>query len=71
MIHYKEVILTGSQNATIDQYRRVLELMPHMGDLHQIVTNSFTIDDSPKAYESRLAMDGLKSEVVFPGVGAN
>jgi hypothetical protein len=30
------------------------------------VTHSFTIDDAPKAYESRIEREGLKSEVVFP-----
>ena len=65
-IHYNEVILTGSQNANIDQYRRTLELLPRLDDLRQIVTHSFSIDDAPKAYEARLERDGLKTEVVFP-----
>jgi len=69
IIHYNELILTGSQNATIDQYRRTLELLPRLDDLRQIVTHSFTIEDAPKAYESRLERDGLKSEVIFPDVG--
>ena len=68
-IHYNELVLTGSQNATIDQYRRALALLPRLGDLRQIVSHSFTIDDAPKAYESRLDCAGLKSEVIFPGVG--
>jgi L-iditol 2-dehydrogenase len=68
VIHYNEIILTGSQNATIDQYRRTLELLPHLEDLRQIVTHTFTIEDAPKAYESRLEREGLKSEVVFPDV---
>jgi L-iditol 2-dehydrogenase len=68
VIHYNELVLTGSQNATIDQYRRTLELLPHLDDLRQIVSHSFTIDDAPKAYESRLDREGLKSEVIFPGV---
>ena len=66
VIHYNELILTGSQNATIDQYRRTLELLPHLDDLRRIVTHTFTIEDAPKAYESRLEREGLKSEVIFP-----
>ena len=66
VIHYNELILTGSQNATIDQFRRTLALLPHLKELRQIVTHSFTIDEAPKAYESRLEHEGLKSEVVFP-----
>jgi L-iditol 2-dehydrogenase len=68
IIHYNEIVLTGSQNATIDQYRRTLELLPHLTELRQIVTHSFPIDEAPRAYESRLERDGLKSEVVFPDV---
>jgi L-iditol 2-dehydrogenase len=68
VIHYNEIILTGSQNANIDQYRRMLELLPHMDDLRQIVTHSFGIEDAPKAYESRLDREGLKSEVVYADV---
>jgi L-iditol 2-dehydrogenase len=68
VIHYNEIVLTGSQNATIDQYRRTLELLPRLGDLRQIVTHSYPIDEAPKAYESRLDKEGLKSEVVFPQV---
>jgi L-iditol 2-dehydrogenase len=66
VIHYNELVLTGSQNATIDQYARTLELLPSMPELRQVVSHSFSIDDAPKAYEIRLEREGLKSEVVFP-----
>jgi L-iditol 2-dehydrogenase len=65
VIHYNELVLTGSQNATIDQYRRTLELLPTLPDLRQIVSHTFSIEDTPKAYETRLEHEGLKSEVVF------
>jgi L-iditol 2-dehydrogenase len=65
VIHYNELVLTGSQNATIDQYARTLELLPSMPDLRQIVSHSFSIEDAPKAYETRLEREGLKSEVIF------
>jgi threonine dehydrogenase-like Zn-dependent dehydrogenase len=68
LIHYNELILTGSQNAPIPQYERALKLLPELGDLRHVVSHSFTIDDAPKAYESRLQATGLKTEVVYPGV---
>jgi L-iditol 2-dehydrogenase len=68
LIHYSELILTGSQNAPIPQYERALKLLPQLGDLRHVVSNSFTIDDAPQAYESRLALSGLKTEVVYPDV---
>jgi len=64
-IHYGELVLTGSQNATSDQYRRALLLLTRLPQAEEINTHSFEISDSPKAYSSRLGMDGLKSLVVF------
>jgi L-iditol 2-dehydrogenase len=68
MIHYNELILTGSQNAPIAQYEQALKLMPKLGDLRHVVSHSFTVDDAPKAYETRLDTAGLKTEVIYPGV---
>jgi L-iditol 2-dehydrogenase len=68
LIHYNELVLTGSQNAPIAQYEQALRLLPALGDLRQVVSHSFTIDDAPKAYESRLDAAGLKTEVVYRGV---
>jgi L-iditol 2-dehydrogenase len=68
MIHYNELVLTGSQNAPIAQYEQALKLLPKLGDLRHVVSHSFTIDDAPKAYESRLELTGLKTEVVYPDV---
>ncbi len=56
LIHYNELVLTGSQNATIAQYEQALKLLPQLGDLRHIVSHSFTIDEAPKAYESRLEL---------------
>lgn len=68
LIHYNELVLTGSQNATIAQYERALRLLPRLGDLRHVVSHSFTVDEAPKAYESRLTTAGLKTEVVYPDV---
>jgi L-iditol 2-dehydrogenase len=68
LIHYNELMLTGSQNATIAQYEKALKLLPKLTDLRKVVTHSFTVDDAPKAYESRLQVAGLKTEVVYPDV---
>ena len=64
-VHYSEVTLTGSQNATPEQYRRALQLLTLMPQAVEINTHAFAIEDGPKAYESRLGMDGLKSLVIF------
>ena len=64
-IHYGELVLTGSQNATSDQYRRALQLLTRLPQAEEVNTHPFEISEGPKAYSSRLGMDGLKSLVVF------
>jgi len=68
LVHYSEVLLTGSQNATADQYRRTLRLLRSTPHIDEVVTNRYTVETSPEAYTARLAMNGLKSLVQFAGV---
>jgi L-iditol 2-dehydrogenase len=68
LVHYGEVVLTGSQNATSDQYRRTLALLRSVPHIDEVVTHRFDIERAPEAYSTRLAMDGLKSLVEFAGV---
>ncbi len=65
LLHYDEINLTGSQNATPEQYRRALLSLRVMPQAAEINTHAFPIAQAPKAYESRLGMDGLKSLVIF------
>ena len=64
-VHYNEISLTGSQNATPDQYRRALQLLSVMPQAAEVNTHPFPIAEGPRAYEARLGMDGLKSLVIF------
>jgi L-iditol 2-dehydrogenase len=66
-VHYSEVRLTGSQNATPDQYRRVLQLLPHMNEIDGITTHRVPLADATQAYEVRLRNEGLKSTVLVSG----
>lgn len=68
LVHYGEIILTGSQNATTDQYRRTVAMLASVPHIDEVVTNRYGVEQGPEAYSSRLAMDGLKSLVHFPGV---
>ena len=68
VVHYGEIVLSGSQNATTDQYRRILALLSSVPHIDELVTNRYDIEHAPEAYSSRLTMDGLKSLVEFPGV---
>jgi L-iditol 2-dehydrogenase len=67
VVHYKEIRLTGSQNASPDQYRRILELLPYLPDVDELATHRFSLADAAQAYEVRLRNEGLKSMVVVDG----
>ena len=66
-LHYGEVVLSGSQNATTDQYRRTLALLGSLPHIEELLTNRYRIEEAPEAYASRLSLSGLKSLVEFPG----
>jgi L-iditol 2-dehydrogenase len=68
VIHYGEINLSGSQNATTEQYRKTLALLSRVPHIDEVVTNRYDIEHAPEAYTSRLSMDGLKSLVQFAGV---
>lgn len=67
-VHYGEVVLSGSQNATTEQYRKTLAMLAHVPHIDEVVTNRYDIEHAPEAYASRIAMSGLKSLVQFAGV---
>lgn len=68
LVHYGEINLTGSQNATTDQYRRTVAMLATVPHIDEVITNRYDIEHGPEAYVSRLAMDGLKSLVQFADV---
>jgi L-iditol 2-dehydrogenase len=63
-IHYREVRLTGSQNATPEQYARLLQLLPHLPEIDAITTHRFPLAEATEAYQVRLRNEGLKSMVL-------
>jgi L-iditol 2-dehydrogenase len=69
-VHYSEVRLTGSQNASPEQYRRVLQMLPRLPQIDAITTHRFPLAEAPKAYEVRMRNEGLKSMVLIGAEGA-
>ena len=63
-IHYSEIRLTGSQNATPEQYRRVVQLLPQLPEVDSITTHRYPLAEATEAYEVRLRNEGLKSMVL-------
>ncbi len=65
LIHYDELFLTGTQNATVDHYVRTSQLLRYIPKAERLLTHRFGPADATKAYESRLGLDGLKSVVLY------
>jgi L-iditol 2-dehydrogenase len=63
-VHYAEIRLTGSQNASPEQYRRILQLLPRLPEIDGISTHRFSLGEAVGAYDVRLKNEGLKSMVL-------
>lgn len=66
LIHYKELYLTGSTRSSIMQFRKALSFVGQkLIDLSGIVTDRYTIDKAPEAFENSKNARGLKHTIVF------
>ena len=52
-LHYREISLTGTQNATPDQFQRTAALLPSLDAVDAIVSHRFDLEDAVDAYLSR------------------
>lgn len=64
-LHYREVSLTGTQNATPDQFRRTAALLPTLDPVDRIVSHRFALSSADLAYTAREDSAVLKT-AVFP-----
>jgi len=63
-VHYSEVRLTGTQNASPEQFRRTLRLLERLPEIDSITTHRFELQQAAEAYQVRLRNQGLKSMVI-------
>lgn len=63
-LHYREVSLTGTQNATPDQFRRTAALLPTLDAVDRIVSHRFALSSADQAYTSREDPSVLKTAVL-------
>ena len=59
LVHYNEVTITGSIDATIDDFRRAAEMAPAF-DLKRFITHSFPIEKTVEGMEVMKRKEGLK-----------
>ncbi len=70
LLHYNEIILTGSQNATPDQFRRTAELLPDLHTVDSVVTHKFDMMHAAETYSVRSDPTSLKT-LAIPHEGTN
>ncbi len=63
-LHYREVSLTGTQNATPDQFQRTAALLPSLDAVDRIVSHRFALSSADQAYTSRDDLSVLKTAVL-------
>ena len=63
-LHYREVSLTGTQNATPDQFRRTAALLPTLDAVDRIVSHRFALSEAEQSYTSRADPSVLKTAVI-------
>ena len=64
-LHYDEISLLGTQNATPDQFRRTAALIPSFAALDEIVTHRFPLERAAEAYGARGDPSALKTMVTM------
>ena len=66
LIHYRELIVTGSTRSSLQQYRRVLEFISHgLVKVEALVTHTYDLTDFKHAFDNALQAQGIKHIFVF------
>jgi L-iditol 2-dehydrogenase len=66
-LHYNEIVLTGTQNATPDQFQRTAALLPSLDAIDQIATHRFDMAHAAESYSIRADPAALKTLVLPNG----
>lgn len=66
LVHYKELIITGTTGQTIDDFRKALDLIT-MGKVkvQKLITDRYSLDDAEEAFAFANSKKGLKT-MIFP-----
>lgn len=66
LVHYRHLILCGTSRSSLSQYRKCLDLIGSgVISLKPLITNTFSLDETPQAFEFAAAAKGLKSVVAI------
>lgn len=66
LVHYKELILTGSTRSSIAQFRKTMEFVSQgLLDVKAMITDRYSIDDVLTAFDNAGRAKGLKHVIEF------
>lgn len=66
LIHYRELIVTGSTRSSIAHYRRVVNLVESgLLDISDLITDRYSIEEAETAIENAKAAKGIKHIIEF------
>ena len=66
IIHYKELIVTGSTRSSVAQFRKVLDFVSQgLLDTRSVITHRYPLDDIMDAFENARAAKGIKHVIAF------
>lgn len=66
LVHYKQLIITGTTRASLTQYRKTLDFIAAgVIDVKRLVTGKFKLEDIKAGFEFSSATKGLKNVVYF------
>jgi L-iditol 2-dehydrogenase len=67
LVHYKQIIITGTTRQSISQFRKTLALIASgLVNVKDLITGTFPVERTKEAFEQVMQGKGLKSAVVFP-----
>ncbi|MFB0901021.1 MAG: alcohol dehydrogenase catalytic domain-containing protein [Dehalococcoidia bacterium] len=65
LIHYNEIVVTGTQNATLKNYQDTLKIINKLDNVGKLITNEYKLNEVPRAYTDRNKLKGVKSIIDF------
>jgi len=67
IIHYKQLVVSGTTRSTHGHYRKTLDLIASgLLDVGLLVTHRHSLNDIQKAFDNAASAIGLKQAIVFP-----
>jgi len=65
LIHYNELKLIGTQNASLQNYIDVLQIIDQLKNVDKLITHVYKLEEVPIAYQDRANLKGVKSIIDF------